>query len=85
MFKYLTNSYTDHLLTFPAVGDITSSTTRQRDYLYNPKTNADIRARSLSVRSPKLWKRLPSRVKEASILPSFKPKFKVELLDENII
>ena len=79
MFKYLTNLYSDHLLTFPAVRDITDSSTRQKDHLYIPTTNTDLRARFLSVTGPTLWNRLPSIVK-----PSFKTKLKIELLDKNI-
>ena len=60
MFKYLTNSYPEHLVTFPIVMDIISSTTRQFDRLYIPKTNTHLRDRSLSVRDPKLWNSLPS-------------------------
>ena len=85
MFKYLTNLYPDHLLTFPTVGDITGSTTRQRDHLYIPKTNTELGVKFLSVRSPKSWNSLPSIVKEATTLPSFKTKLKIKFLDENIL
>ena len=82
MFKYLTNLYPDHLLTFHTVGDITGSTTRQTDHLYILKTNTDLGARSLSVRGLKLWNSLLSRVKEATTLPSFNTKLKILLPDK---
>lgn len=83
MFKYLTNLYPEHLQTFPTVGDVTGSTTRQHHHLYIPKTNTDLGARSLAVRGPKLWNSLPSVVKEANTLQSFKNKFKMAFLAEN--
>ena len=83
MYKYLNNLYPNHLLTFPTVGDVTGSSTRQRGHLYVRKTNTDSGARSLLVRGPKLWNKLPSNLKEANTIHLFKTKLRNVLLEEN--
>ena len=85
MFKYVNKLYPNYILNFRTVGDVTGSTTRQRNHLYVKKTNTESGARSLLVRGPKLWNNLPSMVKEAGTLQSFKTKLRLGLLQGNIL
>ena len=85
MFKYVNRLYPNDFLTFRTIGDVTGSLTRQHNHLYVKKTNTDSGARSLLVRGAKLWNNLPSKVKEANTLNSFKTKLRIEILQGNML
>lgn len=72
----------EHLMSLPTVRDIRSLPTRQQQQLYVPKTNTNMGERSVLVAGPKLWNTLPTNVRNANTLSSFKKQLFNHLLSE---
>ena len=62
----------NHLFYLPRVSDICSVSTRQQHNVYEPKTNTCTGARSLLVAGPKFWNSLPSSIRNAPSLRTYK-------------
>ena len=80
VFKILNNYYPTWYKKFLTVNEATNSSTRQKDFLFVPKTRTDTGARSLDVAGPKVWNTLPPRVTNALSVHTFKRRLTPQLL-----
>ena len=83
IFKVIRNMFPDWLYHFDTVDARTGITTRRAKDLVVRRANTDIGAREMSTRGPQLWNSLPSTLKDAASLTSFRNKMKKYLLDKN--
>lgn len=79
-YNVIKRNMPDHIMSLPTVRNIRSLPTRQQQQLYVPKTNTLIGERSMLVAGPKLWNTLPSKVRYANTLSSFKKQLFNHLL-----
>ena len=80
IYKYKNNLYPENLMNIPIV----NNDTRQRDNIYVPAVKTDVGGRSLLVNGPKLYNALPTHIKEAATVKSFKLKLQKILFNNNI-
>ena len=82
IFKVIRNKFPDWLYHFDTVDTKTGITTRQAKDLVVRRANTYIEGREMSTRGPQLWNSLPSALKDAASLTSFRNKMKY-LLNKN--
>lgn len=66
----------NHLFCLPRVSDVCTAPTRQQHNVYEPNTNTCTGARSLLVEGPKFWRCLPSSIRNAPSIRTYKKKKK---------
>ncbi len=74
--KIMNNQLPSWLFCFPQVRNVNYTNTRQQNLLHIPRTKTDTGSRSITVRGPKIWKNLPSNVKECNNLQALKAELK---------
>ncbi len=72
IYKVTHNYYPEWLLNLPCVTQINERVTRQHGDLFIPRVRTDNGARSLLVRGPRTWNKLPHDIKALLSLASFK-------------
>ena len=82
IYNIIKGNTPNYLMSLPTVRDIRPLPTRQQQQLYVPKTNTLIGERSVLVSGPKLWNTLPTKVRNAATLFSFKKQLLNHLLSE---
>ena len=80
-YKVCNKLFPDWLFSFATVGDHNVRPTRQSNDLFINRTKTDIGARSISIRSPKIWNAIPQAVKDSISLHVFRGKLKQYLLE----
>ena len=84
VFKIRNKMLPDWLFSLPSVEHLNQRVTRQINDLYVPRTTTDLGSRSLKIRGPKLWNKIPLIIREAHTIYSFKTKLYKYLLENNI-
>ena len=80
VFKVLKKEYPSWLYEFPNVGSVRDASTRQNDNLQVIKSRTELGSRSMQIKSPSNWNRLPKVVKDCSGASVFKKKLKEHFL-----
>ena len=80
VFKVLKKEYPSWLYEFPNVGSLRDASTRQNDNLQVIKSRTELGSRSMQIKSPSNWNRLPKVVKDCSGASAFKKKLKEHFL-----
>ena len=83
VFKVVRNYLPGWLYTFETVNSVTGVTTRQADNIVVRRAHTDIGSREMSIRGPHFWNSLPSIIRDAASLSSFKSNLKKCLLNMN--
>ena len=79
-FKVLEKEYPNWLYEFPNVGSLRDTSTRQNSNLQVMRSRTELGSRSMLIRSPCIWNRLPKCVKDCSSTTIFKKKLKEHFL-----
>ena len=80
MYKIVCGLYPEWYMKFLTVKEKTSSTTRQLNDLYVPKTRTDSGIDTTTVSGPKLWNNLLSFIKVLGSLQIFKSRLRTSFL-----
>ena len=85
-FKVIKKQLPNWFLSFPEVRDLRSNDThtRQCNFLHVPRTQTDTGARSIVVRGPALWNKLPDKLKHSKSLGVLKGALKCFLLNNEL-
>ena len=82
VFNVLKKEYPSWLYTFPTVGYYRDASTRQNEDLYIGNYRTDLSSRSMIIRGPFCYNKLPSELKHCSTLNAFKKKLRNYFLND---
>lgn len=84
VFKIVRNMFPNWLYDFNTVDSVTGMITRQANNLVIRRAFTNVGSREMRTRGPHLWNRLPSVIREAASLNSFKNKLQKYILNKNL-
>ena len=84
VFRILQKEYPSWLYSFPNVYNYRDTSTRQDGDLYIDNYRTDLGSRTMMIRGPSLWNKLPRNIRECSNAKLFKNKLKYYFLNEGL-
>ena len=82
MYKIMTNKLPEWIYNFQLTSNLRRTGTRQAQDIVIPNVRTNMGSRSLVVRGPKYWNKLPSHIKKESSITTFKRKIKQHIVED---